>query len=120
MNAKEVVQNIFEKIQNLGVKTVYGEPVAFEGKTIIPVAKVQYGFGGGCGTETEKEGGETEVKEGSGGGGGVNVKPVGVVEITGSETRFISFGRGKVIAGAVLGGVLFGLLMSKCPKFHRH
>jgi uncharacterized spore protein YtfJ len=36
------------------VKAVFGEPVHAAGRTVIPVAKVAYGFGGGFGTGHEK------------------------------------------------------------------
>jgi len=61
-------------------KSIYGEPVERDGVTVIPVAKVAYGFGGG--------GGKKENEEGSGGGGGVMVTPVGYIEIKNGQTRF--------------------------------
>ena len=33
--------------RDAGAKTVFGDPIAAEGKTLIPVAKVGYGWGGG-------------------------------------------------------------------------
>ena len=52
-----------------------------EGKTIIPVARVRYGFGGGGGTapHTGSEPGSEDQQEamGGGGGGGVEVTPIG-------------------------------------------
>ena len=70
------LEEVFKSIvDHAGTKTVFGEPVTLEGKTILPVAKVRYGFGGGSG----RKGGE---QHGGGGGGGLVAKPVGVVEIT--------------------------------------
>lgn len=73
------------------VKSVYGEPIEANGRTIIPVARVAYGFGAGYGSNPEKPPDElpTQADEGVGFGGGVSAKPVGVVEITDGETRFV-------------------------------
>ncbi len=70
-------------VEHVGTKIIFGEPVTVEGKTILPVGRVRYGFGGGSGRKGNGE------QHGSGGGGGLVAKPVGVVEITQSETRFI-------------------------------
>lgn len=77
--------------RSASVKSVSGEPIEANGRTIIPVAKVAYGFGAGFGSNSEKSSDEqpTEANEGVGFGGGVSAKPVGVVEITESETRFV-------------------------------
>jgi uncharacterized spore protein YtfJ len=91
--------------QRAAVKTVFGEPYQVNGRTIIPVAKVCYGFGLGAG----RAGGKAEDDDaprpaprrrpsanagtsaasgpGGGGGGGVSVRPVAVLEIAGTETR---------------------------------
>jgi uncharacterized spore protein YtfJ len=50
MTVKEFFDTLLERIHaGANVKTVYGEPVEAQGKTIIPVAKVAYGFGAGYG-----------------------------------------------------------------------
>jgi len=59
------------------VTAVYGEPVTADGVTVIPVAKVAFGFGGGAGREV----GATKGAEGGGGGGGAEAKPLGYIEI---------------------------------------
>lgn len=67
---------------------VFGNPVDREGITVIPVAKVRWGFGGGSGRGIE-EGSETgEVGEGSGGGGGVMASPLGFIEIRDGRAEF--------------------------------
>lgn len=114
METQPVFQAIAERLQGTAnVKTVYGEPISAEGKTIIPVAKVAYGFGGGSG---KKAGEGAGCPEGEGGGGGVAAKPVGVVEITGDGTRFIEFGEKKKLLGAVAAGILIGFLIRKCCR----
>jgi uncharacterized spore protein YtfJ len=66
---------------------VYGEPVERDGVTVIPVAKVRWGFGGGGGSGA---GGSGKVGDGfgEGGGGGVIASPVGYIEIKNGETAF--------------------------------
>ena len=50
------------------VKTVYGEPIEAQGKTIIPVARIVFGFGAGTGTGGDKD--STARGEGGGRDGG--------------------------------------------------
>ncbi len=68
------------------VKSVFGEPVETQGKTVIPVARVAYGFGGGGGSGAD---GGSHQGEGMGGGGGVYSVPLGVIEVTETSTRFV-------------------------------
>ena len=67
------------------VKTAFGDPLHENGRTIIPVANVAYGFGFGGGRSLEKA--EEGTGEGAGGGGGVVVRPVAILEIKAAETR---------------------------------
>jgi uncharacterized spore protein YtfJ len=60
------------------VTAVFGEPVQNGGVTVIPVARIRWGFGGGGGLA---EGPETGPAAGSGGGGGVAADPVGYLEL---------------------------------------
>ncbi len=84
VSVSDTLSNITDRLQASGTtKTVYGEPVVAEGKTLIPVARVRYGFGAGGGSNDGESGGE-------GGGGGVEVTPIGIIEITELETRYIS------------------------------
>ena len=103
MGLQDIIVSISERLEDsASVKRVYGEPIVAEGKTVIPVAKVRYGFGGGFG---EGNTGESEGQQGGGGGGGVEVTPVGILEITPEGTRYISFeDRGRIVkAGFALG-----------------
>jgi len=113
LDIQQYAQSIVERLQaSASVKTVYGEPVAAEGKTIIPVARVAYGFGAGSGSGGKGEA-EKEAGEGAGGGGGVAATPVGVVEITKEDTRFIPVGEEIKVVGALLVGLFLGLLMAR-------
>jgi len=110
MSIQQFFQSIVERLQSSAhIKTVYGEPVIAAGKTIVPVAKVAYGFGGG----TKKNDKGEDLQEGGGGGGGAAAIPVGVVEITEQRTRFIAFGEKKKLAGALLLGMALGIWLGR-------
>ena len=48
--AQEILQSIAERFATTAtVKQVFGEPIERTGRTIVPVARVQYGLGGGFG-----------------------------------------------------------------------
>ena len=50
MEIQKYIESIPSSLANTAhVKTIFGEPVEAHGRTIIPVARVQYGFGGGSG-----------------------------------------------------------------------
>lgn len=61
-----------------GVHAVFGSPIVGESLTVIPVARVRWGFGGGGGSA---DGPASGPASGSGGGGGVAGDPIGYVEI---------------------------------------
>jgi uncharacterized spore protein YtfJ len=101
-------EQVFQSIvDHGGAKTVYGEPVTMDGKTILPVAKIRYGFGGGSGHKGDHE------HEGGGGGGGLFAKPVGVIEITPTQTRFIPISSNWTLVAAVALGVCAGWLLTR-------
>lgn len=92
-----VVNSILDRIRTTArVELVYGEERKIGEKTIIPIAAVAYAFGGGggggAGTGPQHNGHSEEtagVGGGGGGGGSVRVQPVGVLEVTGDETRLV-------------------------------
>lgn len=125
MSTKELINSAVQHLRaSASVKTVYGEPVSVDGKTVIPVAKVAYGFGGGTGAKkarAEKNGkGPAEAEMGEGAGGGMAAKPVGIVEISGAETKFVPFGQTKRLAwAAAIGsgiGFVLGLVLGRGKK----
>ena len=82
----DTLNKITDRIQaSASVKTIYGGSVLPEGKTLIPAAKVRYGFGASRKGETAED-----SEEPSGAGGGVEITPMGVIEITAGETRYVS------------------------------
>jgi uncharacterized spore protein YtfJ len=67
----DAMKPLTEAFKNAGVSTTYGESIRLDGKEIVPVALVSFGFGGGT------EGGGPDAA-GSGDGGGGFVFPLGV------------------------------------------
>ncbi len=113
-----VIKALGENLQTgANVRNVYGEPVTAHGRTIIPVAKVMYGYGAGSGGA--RAGRESlPAGQGGGGGGGMRALPVGALEISESGTRFVRLWDMKR-AGLALGAVfLFGMLVGrwKCRR----
>ena len=114
MAIQDVLHTLSDRLHSSAdVQKVFGPAIAAEGKTIIPVARVAYGFGGGSGaagkkiTETLQPAGE-----GGGGGGGVAVAPVGVFEVSSSGTRFVPLTDKRRLAISAVAGVGLGLLLA--------
>jgi uncharacterized spore protein YtfJ len=92
------VQTLLDALADLpekaNVNAVFGDPVTVEGRTVMPVAKVAYGFGMAVGgTAMTEEAAAEEAAEkvaeeatgdgsGTGGAGGVLAHPLAVVEVT--------------------------------------
>jgi uncharacterized spore protein YtfJ len=107
MGSLALLQSLKEGVLGqANVKTIYGEPISAHEKTIIPVAKIMYGFGGGAGAGGV---GEKNRGEGGGGGGGVRAIPVGVIEVSKQQTRFVPITDRKKLSGAVLAGIVLGM-----------
>jgi uncharacterized spore protein YtfJ len=116
MNVKETLEVLAERLQTTGVRMVFGEPISAEGRTVIPVARVAYGFGSGGGASVRLPDHPTDTTgEGAGGGGGVRAVPAGVIEITSEETRFLAFDEWRRLAAAALIGFGLGVVFSMRP-----
>jgi uncharacterized spore protein YtfJ len=113
MNLKEFFDSLTERLYGgASVKAVYGEPIEAQGKTIIPVAKVMYGFGGGFG-EKGKDKKNGPDGEGGGAGAGVRAKPVGVIEVTEEDNRFVPCCEGRKYAALLAVGFIVGFLIGR-------
>jgi uncharacterized spore protein YtfJ len=109
-------------VRQMGVtssaQTVYGTPVEAHGHTVIPVARVYFGYGGGAGPELAGRQGERQadgrglpaITSGGGAGGLGIARPAGYIEISPSGTRFVPAGRDwkrpLVLACAAVLGIL--------------
>jgi hypothetical protein len=99
MSTQQLIDSAVEHLRaSAGVKTVYGEPVTVDGKTVIPVAKVA------------RSEGDTPAA----------AKPVGLVEIDGGKTKYLPFGQTKKLAiVGLIGsgiGVVVGWLLGRKPS----
>ena len=109
----EIFKTIVEPLQSsAAVKSVFGDPITAQGKTVIPVARTAYGFGGGSG----KRGAEAKLDEGGGGGGGVVATPLGVFEVTEGQTRFIPLDENRKLVAVLLVGIGLGILWARRGK----
>jgi uncharacterized spore protein YtfJ len=117
--AQEILQAMAERFAvTANVKQVFGEPIERGGRTIVPVARVQYRLGGGYGGG-EQEGAEVDrpLAAGGGGGGGmVKASPAGVLEITDTGTRFIRFVAPGDIVKACVGGLIAILILRRLTR----
>ncbi|HBN08358.1 MAG TPA: hypothetical protein DD435_06845 [Cyanobacteria bacterium UBA8530] len=112
MDIQKFFQSLTEPLTNrMIVKSIFGDPITAGDKTIIPVAKLSFGFGGGFGNKIKEE-----DDEGGGGGGGA-VIPLGVVEVGPQATHFISIEAPHKIIGALAAGFFLGLVLA---RHHRH
>ena len=88
-STEEMVRRISTIQEEVGAGVCFGQPIERDGHTLIPVARVSFGyglgFGGGSGGKGSPGdfGAETEGGEGGGGGGGGggSSSPVAVIHI---------------------------------------
>lgn len=79
----ELLAQVAEKLGvHAGASAVFGEPVEKGDRVVVPVAQSILGTGAGGGSGTDEGGG-------LGGGGGVVARPVGYIEVTSGEARFV-------------------------------
>jgi hypothetical protein len=113
LHGQGFISRIGEMIsKNLNTSIIYGAPIERDGVSIIPVAKVRYGFGGGTG---KKQG-----QEGHGGGGGAQVLPLGYIEVSGGRAAFRRIGDPSTLLGLVaLGGFSMFLVLRGLRRLFR-
>lgn len=89
------LQRRFQDMQaKANVRAVFGDVMELDGRKVIPVASVQYGFGmgGGIGPkpgEGEAPGGGAphQTVQGGGGGAGVRVEPIALIEVANGKLK---------------------------------
>ncbi len=94
--AEEMVRRIGTIQDEVGASVCFGTPVERDGHTIIPVARVSFGygmgFGGGSGGKQEPGGFDAMPAEGGeggggGGGGGGSSTPVAIIDLSQGEVK---------------------------------
>jgi uncharacterized spore protein YtfJ len=114
MNTAEMLQSLIGCLQyGASAKTVFGDPIAAEGRTLIPVAKVGGGWGGGLHSIQSDPAKQEPAEPRLGFGAGFGAKPLGVIEVSKEGTKFISIGIGKKILGVLAVGLIVGLFLGK-------
>lgn len=108
MSLAKIFQAWTESLERgASVKNVFGDPIELQGRTLVPVARVAYGFGAGRGHGKSDDAKKPADAEDGGGGGGASAKPIGVLEVTDEGTRFIpTRGNGRLYAGIAAGFVV--------------
>jgi uncharacterized spore protein YtfJ len=115
-NPTDMIEKIAHSVTSKAtVDAVFGEPIHVEGKVVVPVARVAYGFGGGggSGSKSRENAGEPLEGGGGGGGGGAVAYPAGALEITETETRFIPFTDWRPIIAGCASAFSMGILIGK-------
>lgn len=74
--------------ESASVKAVYGEPIEYEEKIVLPIATITHGFGLGGGMAADKKSAE-DLGAGGGGGGYVGAQPVALAEISADGVKVI-------------------------------
>jgi uncharacterized spore protein YtfJ len=115
----EPIAEVFER--NLSIRHVYAEPVHHGDTTVIPIAKVAYGFGAGGGRRPAPRSAEVASAtanaagaeaQGGGGGGGARLTPIGALEVGPRGTRFVRYNQLPRLAGAFALGLGAGVLLA--------
>ena len=93
MTTRGLIDSAVEHVRtNASMKTVFGEPVRVDGRTLIPVAKVH-------GKDV-----------------GATARPIGVVQVSETETKFVSFGQTKRFAWVAAISAAVGLLVGQLVR----
>jgi sporulation protein YtfJ len=89
MAVEDLLKIVTEEITTMiSTKTVIGEHITVDGRTIIPVTKVTFGFGSGGGEGKKTERGNGGI--GGGGGGGATVQPIAFLVVTPDDIKLLT------------------------------
>ena len=97
MEIKNPVENVLEQtLKNLrsiiDVDCIVGEPLKYDGATIIPISKVTVGFvsgGGEYNNNKKKKHKELTYQFAGGSGGGCNLTPIGFLVVIKDKVEFL-------------------------------
>jgi uncharacterized spore protein YtfJ len=106
----DVLRRVIDQLTTNGKADVaFGTPQVVGDRTIIPVARVTYGFGGGSGAENAPQ-------VGSGAGGGLAVRPFAVVEVSQEKVRVVPIVDVQSMMGRVFGFATAALLVAALAR----
>jgi uncharacterized spore protein YtfJ len=111
-----LVERLAERIGGTAtVAAVFGEPIRAGDLTVVPVAKVRWGFGAGSGQSERSP--SAPPASGSGGGAGVSAEPAGYLEITtvGATYHPITDARPSPLL-LLAGGIALGIVIRAVAK----
>ncbi len=112
MKVDEILKTVTEEISSMiSTKTVVGERITIEGRTIIPITKVCFGFGSGGGEGKGKTG---EEGFGGGGGGGGSIEPIAFLVVSGEDVKVYSVREKGIISQLA---EVIPEIMEKCKCF---
>jgi uncharacterized spore protein YtfJ len=123
-STEEMIRRIGTIQDEVGAGVSFGTPIERDGHTVVPVARVSFGygmgFGGGSGGKTSAGGFDTEPQEGGegsggGGGGGGSSTPVAVIEMSQGNVKITPINDSTRIAMSALfflGWVAFWLFLT--------
>ena len=123
MTETKAEANVAERIANTvagsaGAQLAYGDPVVGAGVTIVPVARVRFGFGGGGGEKPSES--PDAAKHGGGAGGGAVIVPAGFLIMRGDVIEFRAIRDPARLIGLVLAiGFGVGLVLRGIARLHR-
>ncbi|MGS0765250.1 GerW family sporulation protein [Syntrophomonas curvata] len=85
---KDNIEALVSHLENMvQAKTVVGEPIQSNGKTVIPLLSVRVGFGTGGGEGSAPQQG---VGKGEGGGAGLSISPTALLIVDENEVQVYS------------------------------
>ncbi|MFB6154925.1 MAG: GerW family sporulation protein [Haloferacaceae archaeon] len=103
MDTFESLASVVESLrESASAETVYGDPIVTDDRTVVPVARVAYGFGGGFGT-----GGPVSDERDGGAGANVGVERENDRDesaVTGADSDSDREGSGTGGSGGGMGG----------------
>jgi uncharacterized spore protein YtfJ len=84
----QIIEKMVDRIGGrAGVETAFGQPIERGQTTLVPVARVRWGFGAGSGSAAEEPERATQGG-GTGAGGAVGVEPIGYLELKAEGVEF--------------------------------
>lgn len=113
MDIEKIVKTTTQELEKLvSTETIVGKPQTFEGKVIIPISKICFGFGagGGSGAGGGKEKDSQGSGEGGGSGAGGSVEPIAFIVIEKEKVNVYPLKSKGSISSAI------DAMAEKCPQ----